>query len=58
MSARSADRPAATKGDSDSFGLTGGGFGDFDFTKMLDDVPGGYATSDNDPASEPPPAQS
>ena len=58
MSARSADRPAATKGDSDSFGLTGGGFGDFDFTKMLDDVPGGDATSDNDPASEPPPAQS
>ncbi|MDA1038818.1 MAG: FtsK/SpoIIIE domain-containing protein [Planctomycetota bacterium] len=48
-----ASGPTARKGD-DSFGLTGGGFGDFNFTKMLDDLPGGDASSDDDPASETP----
>jgi DNA segregation ATPase FtsK/SpoIIIE, S-DNA-T family len=58
MPGRLADDSGRPKRDGDSFGLTGGGFGDFDFTKMLDDLPGGETTSDNDPASEPPPAQS
>jgi energy-coupling factor transporter ATP-binding protein EcfA2 len=52
-SATSAAGSAQTKVDSDSFGLTGGGFGDFNFTKMLDDLPGGDASSDDDPASDP-----
>jgi S-DNA-T family DNA segregation ATPase FtsK/SpoIIIE len=48
----SAAGSAQTKADGDSFGLTGGGFGDFNFTKMLDDLPGGDASSDDDPAGD------
>ena len=49
--APSSDSDGQSDSDADSPGLSGGGFGDFNFTKMLDDLPGDTTPNDEEEES-------
>ena len=49
--APSSDSDGQSDSDADSPGLSGGGFGDFNFTKMLDDLPGDTTPNDEEESS-------